>query len=169
MKVFVTGGNGGIGRSIVKKLITEGIEVINPSSEELDLSSKFNVAELKVDGLVHCAGINTPKPYSEVNLEELNNIFQINTFSFLELVRQLDFSIGSNIVAIGSLYSTYTREHRIEYAMSKHALFAAVKTLAIEKSINKIPVNLISPGFVDTPLTRKNLDINRLLIKIKMK
>ena len=77
MKVFVTGGNGGIGRSIVKKLITEGIEVINPSSEELDLSSKFNVAELKVDGLVHCAGINTPKPYSEVNLEELNNIFQI--------------------------------------------------------------------------------------------
>ena len=46
--------------------------------------------------------------------------------------------------------------------MSKHALYGAVKTLAIEKSEDRIPANLVSPGFVDTTLTRKNLDKNRI-------
>jgi 3-oxoacyl-[acyl-carrier protein] reductase len=40
--------------------------------------------------------------------------------------------------------------------MSKHAMYGAVKTLALEMAENNIKVNLISPGFVDTNLTRKN-------------
>ena len=40
--------------------------------------------------------------------------------------------------------------------MSKHALHGAVKTLAIEKS-PEVLVNMVSPGFVDTPLTKQNL------------
>jgi 3-oxoacyl-[acyl-carrier protein] reductase len=46
--------------------------------------------------------------------------------------------------------------------MSKHALYGAVKTLALEKAIDKIKVNLISPGFVDTLLTRKNVSKERI-------
>jgi 3-oxoacyl-[acyl-carrier protein] reductase len=46
--------------------------------------------------------------------------------------------------------------------MSKHALLVAVKTLAIEMSHKKIKVNMVSPGFVDTPLTRKNLSKEKI-------
>jgi 3-oxoacyl-[acyl-carrier protein] reductase len=46
--------------------------------------------------------------------------------------------------------------------MSKHALFGAVKTLALEKSPFKIKVNLISPGFVNTPMTVKNNTLERI-------
>jgi NAD(P)-dependent dehydrogenase (short-subunit alcohol dehydrogenase family) len=42
------------------------------------------------------------------------------------------------------------------YSFSKHGLFSMVKTLALEMAYNKIKVNMISPGFIDTALTRKN-------------
>ena len=161
-KIFLTGANGGIGQAIKTRLEENNIEVISPNSKELDLSKDFNFKGLEVDGFIHCAGINSPKPYSNITQEEFYRLFEINTFIFIRLTQQLKFSKGSNIVAIGSLYATQTKEHRAEYAMSKHALYGAVKTLAIEKSKNMIPVNIISPGFVDTALTRKNLDKNRI-------
>ena len=37
--------------------------------------------------------------------------------------------------------------------MSKHAMYGAVKTLALEKSLEGIKVNMVSPGFVDTEMT----------------
>ena len=65
-------------------------------------------------------------------------------------------------MAIGSLYSTLVKENRIQYCMSKHALFAAVKTMALEMSKDKIKINLISPGFVDTKMTRQNNSEKRI-------
>lgn len=162
MKIFLTGAGGGIGQAIKSKLEENNVEVISPNSKELDLSKDFNFKGLEVDGLIHCAGVNFPKSYLDITQEKFYELFEINTFSFIRLVQQLKFSIGSNIIAIGSLYATKTKEYRTEYAMSKHALYGAVKTLAIEKSKDKISVNLISPGFVDTPLTRKNLNKNRI-------
>ena len=49
-----------------------------------------------------------------------------------------------------------TKENRLQYTMSKHALLGAVKTIALEKAASNIKVNMISPGFVQTPLTIKN-------------
>ena len=46
--------------------------------------------------------------------------------------------------------------------MSKHALYGAIKTIELEEAINSIKVNLVSPGFVDTGLTRKNNSIERI-------
>ena len=97
-----------------------------------------------------------------VSNNKLQEIFNINTFSFIKLCSQLTFTPGSNIIAIGSLYSTSTKENRIQYTMSKHALYGAVKTIALEKSKDNIKVNMVSPGFVDTKLTRKNNSIERI-------
>lgn len=162
MKIFLTGANGGIGQAIKTRLEENDIEVISPSSKQLDLSKDFDFTGLEVDGFIHCAGVNFPKPYSDITQEGFYKLFEINTFSFIKLTQQLKFSKGSNIIAIGSLYATQTKEYRAEYTMSKHALYGAIKTLAIEKSKDKIPVNLVSPGFVDTALTRKNLDRSRI-------
>lgn len=38
MKVFVTGGHGGIGSAVCEKFAREGYEVTAPGSKELDLS-----------------------------------------------------------------------------------------------------------------------------------
>ena len=162
MRIFLTGGSSGIGLTIKNTLEQAGIKVISPTSKELDLSADFTIDPISVDGFIHCAGINLIADHKSTNQADLLKVFQINTFSFLKLCTQLSFTQGSNIVAIGSLYSTQAKEARIQYTMSKHALYGAVKTLALEKAADKIKVNLISPGFVDTPLTRKNLSEERI-------
>jgi len=161
MTIFLTGGRGGIGSTISKALKQVGINVIEPTSKELDLSSNFKV-DYKVEGFIHCAGVNHIKRHSDVTLEEFTNLFNINTFSFVKLCGQLKFTPGSNIIAIGSLYATNTKEDRIQYAMSKHAMYGAIKTLALEKSLEDIKVNMISPGFVNTEMTRKNNSDDRI-------
>ena len=161
MTIFLTGAGGGIGSIISKALKQEGINVLEPTSKELDLSSDFKI-DYKVDGFIHCAGINDIKRHSDITSEEFTNLFNINTLSFVKLSGQLKFTPGSNIIAIGSLYATNTKENRIQYTMSKHAMYGAVKTLALEKSIESIKVNMISPGFIDTKMTRKNNSSDRL-------
>lgn len=163
MTIFLTGGNGGIGSTIVDVLKKANIEVISPSSIELNLNKEFDVTHYpEIDGFIHCAGVNNLKSHDDVVLNELYNIFKINTISFIELCSQLKFKNNSNIIAIGSLYATTTKENRIQYATSKHALLGAVKTIALEKASNNIKVNMVSPGFVDTPLTRQNNSQERI-------
>lgn len=157
MLVFLTGGGGGIGSVIHKSLVDAGIDVIAPSSSELDLSGEFDTSRYpEVDGFIHCAGINNIAAHDKLKVGELYNLLGINTVSFVELCSKLKIKPNSNIIAIGSLYATSTKEGRIQYTMSKHALHGAVKTLALELAENQVKVNMVSPGFVDTPLTRKN-------------
>ena len=115
MTIFLTGGNGGIGSTIVDVLKKANIEVISPSSIELNLNKEFDVTHYpEIDGFIHCAGANDLKSHDNVVLNELYNIFKINTISFIELCGQLKFKNNSNIIAIGSLYATMTKENRIQ-------------------------------------------------------
>jgi len=157
MTVFLTGGHGGIGSVIRTSLIEAGIGVIAPTSSELNLGNEFDVSQYPaVDGFIHCAGINNIAPYDRMRVDDLYRLLGINTVSFVELCNKLKIKDNSNIIAIGSLYAMSTKEGRIQYTMSKHALYGAVKTLALELAYCKAKVNMISPGFIDTPLTRKN-------------
>jgi 3-oxoacyl-[acyl-carrier protein] reductase len=157
MRVFLTGGRGGIGSAITEQLAENGIDTIAPSSSELDLSSDFDCSAYpEVDGFIHCAGINILARHENINASEFSRLFKINTLSFVSLCSQLKIKKGGSIVGIGSLYATTTKEERIQYTMSKHALHGAVKTIAIEKAKEQIKVNMISPGFVDTAMTRRN-------------
>ena len=66
-----------------------------------------------------------------------------------------------SVVIIGSLYSTLARSKRASYTVSKHGLLGLVKSLAIELS-PKCNVNMVSPGFIDTKLTKKNNTLAKL-------
>jgi 3-oxoacyl-[acyl-carrier protein] reductase len=162
MRIFLTGGRGGIGKAIKNELESNSIEVISPTSDELNLSSPMELDNIEVDSFIHCAGINFPKPFDKIENKEIKKLFDVNTFSFLELIKRLKIKNGGNIIAIGSIYSTNTNNGRCEYAMSKHALYGAVKTLALELSTKNIKVNLVSPGFVETQLTLQNNSKERI-------
>ena len=161
MRVLLTGNTGGIGKHIQDKLENSKIEVVVINRKICDLSNIKAIDDFlknnKIfDGLIHCAAINPVDNMSEVNFNDLIETFTINTFSFIKMCQDIQFTNGSNILAIGSLWATGTKEGRGQYSMTKHALYSAVKTLALEMSNNNIKVNMISPGFVDTEMTRKN-------------
>ena len=159
MKILITGSTGGIGSKVCEYLEKNNIEVIKL---KLDLSKDFDLDIDNVDGLIHCAGINNLCRFENIDYENMNEILQVNSVSFIKLCQKIEFNNNANIIAIGSLYATSVKPERMMYSFSKHALLAVVKTLAIEMSKKKIKVNMISPGFVNTSLTRKNNTQERL-------
>ena len=76
MKVFVTGGHGGIGSAVCEKFAREGYEVTAPNSKELDLSdlaavkNYFAARDGRFDADVHCAGYNQPLSVEGTTIEE---------------------------------------------------------------------------------------------------
>ena len=162
MKVILTGSSGGIGSAILQELRDNEIDVVEINSKEIDLSKDFEIKSVPVDGLIYCAGINRVNVHDEISDQDMIDIMNVNTFGFTRLCKKVQFNDGANIVAIGSLYATETRVGRLSYTMSKHAMFGAVKTLALEMAFNRTKVNMVSPGFIDTELTRKNNTIERI-------
>lgn len=162
MKIILTGSTGGIGSKILQELKQHEIDVVEINSKEIDFSKDFEIKSIPIDGLIYCAGINRVNVHDEISDEDMIDIMNVNTFGFTRLCKKVQFNEGANIVAIGSLYATETRAGRLSYTMSKHAMFGAVKTLALEMAFNNVKVNMVSPGFIDTELTRKNNTIERI-------
>ncbi len=171
-RVFITGGNGDIGSSIVEIFKINGYEVVSPNSKELDLRDSKLIKEYfnhnnNFDIFIHCAGINNPSIIEDLDFNNIKETMQINTFSFYEILKTLipyQKINGGYILAISSLYGQISRAGRTAYAMSKHALIGLIKTAAIELGKYNIKVNALSPGFVDTNLTRKNNNDEKIKI-----
>jgi 3-oxoacyl-[acyl-carrier protein] reductase len=160
MRIVLAGSSGGIGKSILNK-IKEDNDIIEINSCNIDFRKNFSF-ETECEALIYCSGVNKVCSYQEITEEIINDTMNVNTISFIRLCKQLKFKKKSNIIAIGSLYSTSSKTGRLAYSMSKHALYAAIKTLAVEMSQEQIKVNMISPGFVDTSMTRKNNSKERI-------
>ncbi|MBO6281283.1 MAG: SDR family oxidoreductase [Alphaproteobacteria bacterium] len=166
MRIFMTGGNGGIGGAIKQKFINEGHEVFAPGSKDLDLNDSeaiktwFTKNGNNFDVIVHSAGYNKPLPIEKMSLEEFNKTQNVNLTALLTITQQVlpyfkEIKRGY-IVGIGSLYASISREERIAYTSSKHALVGMIQTLALELGKYNVLCNTVSPGYVDTKMFRAN-------------
>lgn len=182
MRVLLTGGSGGIGRSIKDELVSKGCSVIAPTSNELDLSSQAHIlnwieanSDLEFDGLVLSAGTNTLRSFDEVDTREYIQILETNVNSNRLLIKAvlpgMQKKRFGRIIAISSSYSTITRTGRSSYSVSKAALEALIRSVGLENAQNNILANSIVPGFIETPLTLKNndkLQIEKILERIPL-
>lgn len=113
-----------------------------------------------VDGLIHAAGISTTLPFRNVNPEKLQHFFTVNTAAALHLTQLLlkpgHFnSGGGSVVYLTSVMSQVGESAKLLYSMSKGALLAASRSLAVELAPKKIRVNCVAPGVVDTPMSQQ--------------
>ena len=58
---------------------------------------------------------------------------------------------------IASIFSVVSKEKRASYSTTKWGLIGFTKAIALDLAPHNILVNAVSPGFVDTQLTRKIL------------
>lgn len=165
---FVTGASRGIGASIKRTLEECGANVIAPTRSEMDLLSKESIKKyfdknnnLKVDIFIHCAGINLLAGIQEISDEIIENVFQVNVYSAIQILKYLSSDMvekkNGKVVLVSSLYSIVSRERRIAYSASKNALTGFMKSVAIELGKDNILINSIAPGYVMTEMTKKNL------------
>ncbi len=114
---------------------------------------------VKIDGVVHCAGISSTIPLRLLTEEKLQHHFQTNVTASILLTKELVSKKhglmldGGSFVFITSIMATFGAAGKTAYAMTKGALLAGVKSLAIELASRNIRINAISPGVVVTPMS----------------
>ena len=185
--ILVTGASSGIGRACAKLCATCGAKIVAtgrdaarlaetcaeiPSEKCRALTADFSseesvekflnaLAETRLDGIVHCAGISPLRPFPFTSEKHFSDALKINTLAPLELTRQfLKREIlreNASVVFIASVAGTrIAAPGKAAYALSKSALCGAAKVMALELASRKIRVNCICPAAVKTPIHAKS-------------
>lgn len=113
----------------------------------------------RIDGLINCAGISITLPFSQSKPDKMEQFFRTNVICAMNLTRLVikegSYSDdGGSIVFISSVMGSAGEAGKNLYSMTKGALDAGVRSLAVELAKKKIRVNSISPGVVITPMSQ---------------
>lgn len=115
-------------------------------------------------GLVHCAGASSRKPLNVLRKEGFSKVMDINFYSFVELVRQVckkkHFAEGGSVVVMSSISSIKGYKAKTEYCVSKAAVDAFVRCMALELAERDIRVNSVMAAAVNTPMAQKAKETN---------
>ncbi len=181
--ILVTGASSGIGRGIAIECSKMGARVVvtgrnvaqlNETYQALigkehiqiiaDLSNSDDLTRLieqspQLDGCVNNAGIPKLMTVKFIQRESLSEIMGINTLAPIlltsSLVKKKKLKKGASIVFISSIsgVSISTLGESI-YSASKGAIHGFVKGAAIDLASQKIRVNSINPGLIQTNILK---------------
>lgn len=111
-------------------------------------------------GLVNNAGIAVAAPMEFVPLEDLRRQFEVNVFGAVATVQafmpQVRASRG-RLVMIGSISGLVSSRVLGAYAASKFALEAISDAFRRELAVWNIPVSVVEPGRIATPIWSKSM------------
>jgi NAD(P)-dependent dehydrogenase (short-subunit alcohol dehydrogenase family) len=153
---LVTGGRSGIGAAIVSKLEEEGADV-----RVLDIADGFDVSDpgaWEAIDAVDLACLNAGVVAREADLarvsdEQYRRITGVNIDGVVFGVRRLaQVMDGGAIVVTASLAGLTATEQDPLYALTKHAVVGFVRSVAPQLAARGIRLNMVNPGFVDTPM-----------------
>ncbi len=187
-KILITGASSGIGRAVALQVSRMKGTCILTGRDESRLEETFKelaegnhlvfagdlrsekfiealVAETigragKLNGFVHCAGIETTLPFRATSLDNLREIMSVNLETFWQfcqaiLKKGVHVEQDLSVVGISSVTARYGVPACTAYSTSKGALVSLIRTLAVEYAPKKIRFNCICPGLVNTPMLAK--------------
>ena len=176
MRVFAKNGFATIGLDILPEgqAIAEGIQ--REGGEALflqcDVSEEAQVAACirkvgekysHIDVLVNCAGIVLVKPFDQITWEEFRHTTEVNLGGHFLLCKYvlpyMKKQSSGVIVNMGSVSGHVGQTDHVMYGATKGAIIAMTRALAWELAPYNIRVNSISPGSVDTPMLRGDIDL----------
>ena len=179
-KALVTGGTRGIGKSIAKKLVSEGAEVsvtgtqsdgqgpdgttylqVNFSEPGQTAALTKIIASKSFDILINNAGINILSPIADIDLDDFESVQRVNVTAPMSLCKAAIPSMKDKgwgrIINISSIWGNISKEFRGPYSASKFAIDGLTAAISAEVAQFGILANCVSPGFIATDLTVKNL------------
>ena len=191
-KILFFGTNNDISKAILESLIQQHAKVIfviqneisdfktiNQTSENhfflnyhsIETISDFFLNQLKdekgFDGFVFGGGIGGVRPIKLTKTDFVQDMFDANVFSFLEIMRQIVkkgfMNDGASIIGLSSVSSSKGLKSKVAYSASKAALEAAIRGAAAELSDRKIRVNAIQKGWVTSDMDLDFIKDNRSL------
>lgn len=174
-KVLVSGGSSGIGLGLATAFAAAGAEVTATGATEtecaaaralhpdidfiaLDVRDTQAVAALaqgtgRLDVLANCAGIN--RRLEEFAPEVFADVLDVNLQGTMRLSASLRPALagGGAILNIASMFSFFGAAHAPAYAASKGGVAQLTKSLAAAFAPERIRVNALAPGWIETAMT----------------
>ena len=178
-QIIVTGACGGLGKTVVERLLTEGYGVwaVDNSYDKLeqcffdkdninmyacDLTSENELITMirrvlektgPIGGLVHFAGISRFVPIHMIKQEQMEDMFKIHVFAAIKLCSLLskkgNAENGCSIVLLSSMAAHEGSSGNSVYAAAKSALEGFVRSSAHDFVDRGIRINVIIPGDID--------------------
>ena len=150
----------------------------------LDLSDSDklndNVKKIKeenndIDILINNAGIAKDNLLLRMNKDQWQDVIDINLSSNFYIIKNILPAMIKNrkgkILGITSVVAFSGNPGQTNYTASKGGMISMYKSLAIEVAQRNINVNLIAPGFIESPMTKNLNDEQKksIMDKIPMK
>ena len=107
--------------------------------------------------------------------DQWNNVIQANLSSNFTIIKALLPNMirnkSGNIIGVSSVVATSGNPGQSNYVAAKSGMIGFYKSIALEVASRNINVNVVSPGFIVSPMTNKlnENQKNVILEKIPMK
>ncbi|XCF04920.1 SDR family oxidoreductase [Tamlana crocina] len=176
--VIIVGGSKGIGKAIVKTLVSTH-NVVNlsrttPPESHPNLKHhscdilKDDLPEIKsADALIYCPGSINLKPISRLNTEDFQTDFEINVLGAVKAIQQylpaLKASNSPSILLFSTVATQLGMPFHASIATAKSGVEGLVKSLGAELAPT-VRINAVAPTVTDTDLA-SNLLRNEKMIE----
>ncbi len=138
---------------------------VSKKQDVLKLSRDFIKRFGNIDVLVNNAGISAICPINDMSFEDWDKLISTNLSSAFYLTKALlPYFIKNkhgSIINISSIWGEKGASCEVAYSASKAGLIGYTKALSKELGPSGIRVNAISPGFIETDMTKCYSDVEK--------
>lgn len=130
---------------------------MSPPTAPADWLTDIHEAAGGVDVLVNNAGVHLKKPVWDVAPDELDRVLDINVramFAACGRFVTLNKDRGGAIVNVASMGGIMALPSAAAYVTAKTAVVGLTRSVAVDAAQFGIRCNAVSPGFIDTDMTR---------------
>ena len=147
----------------------------NNPDENNTILKKISEEHQDLNIIVNNAGITDDSLLLRMKTDQWNKVIQANLSSNFTIIKALLPNMiknkSGNIIGISSVVATSGNPGQSNYVAAKSGMIGFYKSIALEVASRNVNVNIISPGFIISPMTDKLNDKqkNIILEKIPMK
>lgn len=180
--IWITGAGSGIGLALAEALARQGQSVITSGRRaeplrtlaerhstviprpvdvtDLDAVRRVVADMGAVETAILCAGTHQPTPATAFDAQDVRRLMEANLMGIVHCVEALLPGMlarkRGRLVLVASVAGYRGLPTAAGYCASKAAVIALAESLRLDLTGTGIDVRLVNPGFVDTPLTRRN-------------